>query len=593
MTKERKDGLPLEELIIETETVGENPSEIEGFHQRSLNAIDKKALILSKLFKKELPSVEDIEKRYPPRKLPEGAMVTRIAPSPTGFMHIGGIYTAMISEKLARQSDGVFYLRIEDTDQKREVEGASSLITSSLTDYGIKIDEGQVDGNSERGDYAPYKQSEREDLYQAYIRSLVEKGLAYPCFCTQEEIEEIRKDQEGKGQRPGYYGKAALWRDKSEDEVLDALEAGKTFVIRFKSPGSFENRIEVRDILKGRRELPENDHDIVIMKSDGLPTYHFAHVVDDHLMHTTHVVRGDEWFASLPIHIQLFEGMNWKAPEYGHLMPVQKMDGDSKRKLSKRKDPEASVSYYSEQGYPVEAVMEYLMNLANSNFEDWRKANPKANYKEFKFSLDKLAKSGGALFDFKKLDDISRDVISRYSASEVYEKALAWAKRYNTKLAKLIETDLEYSKKIFAIDREGTSKVRKDISKWSDVEKEISFYFDETFEADTSKIAEALGSLSKEDARVFVEEVSSKFDGIFGDEKWFNSVKKIAEDMGFASNTKDLRDFPGKFKGSAGDLVRVLRVLLTGKTQTPDIYSIIKVLGKEKVLQRLSTINKL
>lgn len=592
MSPEKKD------ILLSPESRQQEPkfahsADIDGFHGRALDALDKKQLILKKLFPEALPNVEDIEAKYPPRDLPKEALVTRIAPSPTGFMHIGGIYTAMISEKLAQQSGGVFYLRIEDTDQKREVDGASALITSSLLSYGLQVDEGQTIVGQEAGSYGPYKQSERGLLYKSYVRELVEKGLAYPCFCTSEELDEMRRKQEVAEERPGYYGENAVWRNRSDDEVLDALDRGLPYVIRFKSPGNFDNRIVVNDLLKGRRELPENDHDLVVMKSDGLPTYHFAHVVDDHLMHTTHVVRGDEWFPSLPIHLQLFERMGWSPPAYGHLMPVQKMDGDSKRKLSKRKDPEANVRYYSEQGYPVEAVMEYLMNLANSNFEEWRKASPKADNRSFPFSLEKLAKSGGALFDFKKLDDISREVISRYSASEIYEKVLMWAKDYRPALAGLLERDPTYAKAVFNIDREGVSKVRKDIAKWSDVEGETSFYFDETFSLDGDHIVDMIQPLPMETAREFIRRVVLHFDSIFTNEKWFDSIKPIAEEMGFAGNAKALREAPERFKGSAGDLVKVLRIFLTGRTQTPDLFSIIKVLGKERTLQRFEAVGLL
>ncbi|MDD3032364.1 MAG: glutamate--tRNA ligase, partial [Candidatus Pacebacteria bacterium] len=523
--------------------------------------------------------------KYPQRKLKEGAMVTRIAPSPTGFMHIGSLYTALISERLAHQTDGIFFLRIEDTDKKREVEGASKLITKSLDYYNIKTDEGENASGEEVGKYGPYKQSERANIYKAYIKHLLEKGLAYPCFSTSEELEEMHKKQEEEGIRPGYYSKWAIWRNKSEEEVLEALEQKKPFVIRFKSNGNFENKILIEDVLLGKKELSENDQDIVIMKSDGLPTYHMAHIVDDHLMRTTHVVRGNEWLSSLPLHLQLFRAMEWKAPKYGHIFPIQKMEGSSKRKLSKRKDPEANVDFFKEQGYPKNAIIEYLLNLANSNFEDWRKQNPDKDNKEFVLTLKKLASSNGPLFDFVKLDNISKEIISKYTAEEVYNETLNWAKKYDLPFAEKIEKHSDYVKKILGIERGNNTKARKDISKWSNVKAEIEYFFDEDFSINKEEIKELLWGIDNIDP--IIKSFLNSYNEKDNREEWFEKIKEIGKENGFAEDMKKYKESPENYKGNVADVAKIFRVLLTGKTQTPDLYSIIQVMGKERVFNRL------
>lgn len=545
--------------------------------------MENKEKIIEKLFPELLPTIEEIEKKYPERNLKEGAMVTRIAPSPTGFMHIGSLYTALISERLAHQTEGVFYLRIEDTDKKREVEGASKLITKSLNYYDIKTNEGENVLGEEIGQYGPYKQSERANIYKAYIKHLVGKGLAYPCFSTSEELEEIHKKQEEEGIRPGYYNNWAIWRNKSEKEILEALEQKKPFVIRFKSNGNFENKILIEDVLLGKKELSENDQDIVIMKSDGLPTYHMAHVIDDHLMQTTHVIRGNEWLPSLTLHLQLFRAMEWKAPKYGHIFPIQKMEGSSKRKLSKRKDPEANVDFFEEQGYPKDAIIEYLLNLANSNFEDWRKQNPDKDNKEFVLTFKKLASSNGPLFDFVKLDNISKEIISKYTAEEVYNKTLAWAKKYDLPFAEKIEKHSDYVKKIFNIER-GT-KARKDIGKWSDAKNEINYFFDEDFSITEKEIKELL--LGIDDIQPIINSFINSYDEKDNREEWFEKIKEIGKENGFAEDMKKYKENPENYKGNVADVAKIFRVLLTGKTQTPDLYSIIQVMGKERVFNRL------
>lgn len=556
---------------------------------------EKKEKISDILINEHLPSIESLEKKYPRRELKERAMVTRIAPSPTGFMHIGGLYTALISERLAHQSGGVFYLRIEDTDQKREIKGAADLVVQSLDHFNIKTDEGQTLNGNEIGDYAPYKQSERSSIYKTYIKSLLEKGLAYPCFCSLEETEEIRKEQESKKLRPGYYGDWARWRNKSEEEILRAIKDGKKFVIRFKSNGNIDNQIEFEDVIKGKKEIPENDHDIVIMKSDGLPTYHMAHVIDDHLMGTTHVIRGDEWFISTPLHLQLFEAMGWKPPQYGHLAPIQKIEGSSKRKLSKRKDPEASVTYYEEQGYPENAVIEYLLNLANSNFEDWRKANPLKNNHEFGLTLEKLAGSAGALFDFNKLNDISKEIISKLSGDEVYRSTLEWSRKNDNEFAELLTKHPEYTKKILCIERDSTDEKRrrKDITKWSDVKSCANYFFDENFDLNNGEIITLLSGFDLTDAKSIVASFINQYEQSNSKDKWLEIMRDISIKHGYAESNKLFKADPTKYKGHLADVVKVFRVLLTGKIQTPDLYSIMQVMEIDRVVKRLTIVNSL
>ena len=387
------------------------------------------------------PNAKDIkyyEEKYPERNLPEGAIVTRFAPSPTGYVHIGGLYQSQIAWKMAEQTKGVVFLRIEDTDQKREVQDATIGIVNSLKDFRIDFDEGMLNEQEEKGAYGPYKQSLRKEIYQAYAKYFIENNLAYPCFATEKELEEMREKQEAAKIRPGYYGVWAKYRNLPIEEAAQKIKAGEPYIIRFKSRGNEEKKIRHQDLIKGKVDFPENDQDIVIIKADGLPTYHFAHLVDDHLMRTTVVIRGDEWLSSVPLHLQLFQAAGFKAPRYAHIAPLMKMDEGGKRKISKRKDPEAAVSYYHEQGIPPEAVCEYLLNIANSNFESWRKANPLADLKEFELQFNKMGVSG-ALFDMVKLLDISKTIISRFDAEKVYNETLSWAPKYDSELLKLLE----------------------------------------------------------------------------------------------------------------------------------------------------------
>ena len=415
------------------------------------------------------PEAKDIsyyEEKYPERNLKEGAIVTRIAPSPTGFVHIGGLYQGLIAKKLAKQTEGVFFIRIEDTDQKRLIENGITEIIESMDNFGMNPDEGMINETESKGAYGPYRQSLRKEIYQAYAKYLIEQGKAYPCFCSPEELDSIRQKQEQAKIRPGYYGVWAKCRNLTVEEMIEKIKAGEEYIIRFKSPGREDKKIKHHDLIKGNVDFPENDQDIVIIKGDGLPTYHFAHVVDDHLMRTTHVIRGDEWLSSVPLHLQLFHEMGFKPPKYAHIAPIMKNDNGNKRKLSKRKDPEAAVSYYVEMGIPKEAVTEYLLNIANSNFENWRRANKDASIDDFKLEISKMSVSG-ALFDMVKLLDVGKTVISKFTAEEVYERALEWAKEYDKDLAKILEKDKEYAIKVFGIER-GNKKPRKDIAKWSD-----------------------------------------------------------------------------------------------------------------------------
>jgi len=424
--------------------------------------------------------------KYPKRNLKEGAKVTRYAPSPTGFQHIGGVFSALIDERIATQSEGVFYLRIEDTDQKREVAGAIEDTINTMHKFGLDFTEGMTGDNTSKGEYGPYRQSEREEIYKTFARDLIKKGLAYPCFCTSEDLEQLREKQISEKLTPGYYGEYAICRNLSPEEALKRIGEGEKYIIRLKSPGNPENRVEFHDLVKGDISFPESNQDIVIIKSDGLPTYHFAHAIDDALMGTTTVIRGEEWLSSLPIHIQLFDILGFDRPEYAHTPTIMKLDGDSKRKLSKRKDPESAVSYYDEEGYPMISVIEYLLNIINSTFEQWREENPSSDYHEFRVYLDKMSKSG-ALFDIVKLSDVSKNVICKLKADVVYDYYINWAKNYDKEMYDIVTNNELMCKEIFNIDKEGP-KPRKDFAKWNDVKEKIFFFFDVLFKSTVEEI---------------------------------------------------------------------------------------------------------
>ena len=519
------------------------------------------------------------EEKYPVRDLPEGAIVSRFAPSPTGFVHIGGLYQALCARMAAHQSGGVFFLRIEDTDQKREVENGIEGIIDSLKDFDMSPDEGMISQTEEVGNYGPYKQSDRKDIYQSFAKYMIERECAYPCFCSAEDLDEMRKKQEAAGVRPGYHGVWAKCRSLSLEEMAEKIKAGVPYVVRFKSPGREDRKIECHDVIKGKVIFPENDVDIPIIKSDGLPTYHFAHLVDDHLMHTTHVVRSDEWLSSLPLHLQLFQSAGFKAPKYCHIAPIQKMDDGNKRKLSKRKDPEAAVSYYEEIGVPPDAVKEYLINIANSTFENWRRQNKDAAITDFKFELNKMSVSG-ALFDMVKLFDVSKNVISRYDAQTVYDHGYEWASKHDEELKKLLDQK-EYALKVIGIER-GNAKPRRDLAKWSDLKDNIIYMFEDPTEYDYDKI-------TGEDAKQVIEEYMKVYDLNDDKQTWFDKMKDVAEKCGCAREVKDYKANPDNYKGHVGDVSTVIRVALTGRRNTPDLYEIMEVLGNEKVQARLES----
>ena len=544
--------------------------------------------IINRLMGDGVPSVEEIEKKYPPRVLSDGQCVTRIAPSPTGFMHLGSVYAALISERVAHQSGGVFMLRIEDTDTKREVEGAADFIIKALGDFDLKFDEGPLKDNQEVGAYGPYVQSQRKEIYQAYIKEWLKKGLAYPCFCSENEIEAMRERQSKTGGRPGYYGMWAKCRNLNEEQIKANLDAGKPFVIRFRSPGKYMNKIAIEDVCRGKRFFPENDLDIVIMKSDKLPTYHFAHLVDDHLMGTTHVLRGDEWLSSLPLHIQLFQVMGWNPPKYGHIAPIQKLEDEARRKLSKRKDPEANIAFYGEKGYPKEVVINYLMNLANSDFEDFIRANPDKNYRDFEFKIERLNNSG-PLLDFVKLENISKEFIATLSADELYIRLYEWASKYDEKLRKLMDEKSDYFKQILNIERGNCDRVRKDYYMMSAIYPEIKYFFDDEFMLKADEVFELLANLSQDDIKFVASEYIKLYNHNDTKEEWFAKVKEFALANGYAKNAKEITKNPDVvYKGTVSDVATILRVLITGRKESPDLYSIMQVLGEQRVVERLN-----
>ncbi len=534
------------------------------------------------------PDAKDIsyyEEKYPRRNLPEGAMVVRVAPSPTGNVHIGTIDQAMLNKKLAKQTGGIFYVRIEDTDQKREVKDGITQIIESLKKFDLEPDEGMINEQESKGEYGPYRQSLRKDIYEAYAKYMLEQGKAYPSFETQEQLNEMREKQEAAKVRTGYYGVWATSRNYTVEEATEKIKAGVPYIIRFRSPGREDRKIKHKDVIKGNVEFPENDQDIVIIKADGLPTYHFAHAVDDHLMGTTHVLRGDEWLSSVPLHLQLFHELGFKPPKYAHTPTLLKNDNGGKRKISKRKDPEAAASYYEQAGIPSSAVKEYLLNIANSTFENWRKANPDKSIDEFDFQLNKMSVSG-ALFDMVKLLDVSKNVISKYSAQRVYDETITWAKNFDTELAEMLSKDTEYSLKVLGIER-GNTKPRKDIAKWSDVKENISYMFNEKFDKNADfeygKISDK--SEIEKITKLYIEKY---FDINDDKQTWFNKMKDLAEEVGYAREVKMFKTEPEKWPGHVGDISTVIRVSLTGRQNTPDLYEIMQVLGKETIIDRLS-----
>ena len=531
------------------------------------------------LFPNVTETPEEVEARFPKRQVPEGAVITRMAPSPTGFVHLGNLVQGMISERMAHQSGGVLFLRVEDTDAKREVPGAVEVLIGSLKHYHINFDEGAtIDGDS--GDYGPYRQRQRAAIYHVFAKKLVSEGKAYPCFCTEEELSALREQQEANKETTGYYGKYAIWRDRSLEEIKQQLDAENPWVLRFKSMGSIENQFKFDDLVKGKLTVTENNVDHVLLKSDGIPTYHFAHAVDDHLMQTTHVVRGDEWLPSLPFHIQLFQALGFKLPKYVHIGPLMKMDGTSKRKLSKRKDPELALTYYKAEGFPVQAMREYLMTVLNSNFEDWRRANPDADIETFKFSPKKL-NPAGSLFDYAKLVDVSKNVISRMSAEEVYGLLTAWAEEFDSDFAQKLKADPDFATRILTIGR-GGKKPRKDMATWQEAKPYMGFFYDEYLEAPCfdEKFDKAVirSALTK-----FLERFNFQDDA----NTWFDKVKEITTELGFTTDMKAYKADPSAYPGTVADISTFLRLAVTGKTNSPDLYTVMQILGYDATVSRI------
>ena len=535
------------------------------------------------LFPEVTDTPQALEERYPKRELPEGAIVSRFAPSPTGFLHIGGLFAAFIAERSAHSTGGAFYLRIEDTDKKREVENGISGIVKGIKDFGLKIDEGMMSEDESLGEYGPYIQSKRKDIYHVFCKKLVEEGLAYPCFCSAEKISEIRTMQEQEKLLPGYYGKFAACRELSYEEIEEKIKAGESYVIRLKSPGKEDKKINFEDQIKGKIEMPENILDIVLLKTDGIPTYHFAHAVDDHLMRTTHVIRGDEWLSSAPIHVQLFDVLGFLAPKYAHISPIMKEDEETggKRKLSKRKDPEAAVEYYHEEGYPYGAVLEYLYTIANSNYEQWRMENPDSDMNEFKFSFKNMSRTG-ALFDLAKLTDISKTYISKLTKEDVYENALGWAKEYNAEFYEKLINNEEYAKAIFGIER-GNEKPRKDIAKWADTVDYTAYFYEKPENLEYSE------NQQKEDIKEILLKYKTVYNKDDNQEEWFGRIREMSEELGYAKAPKIYKKDPESYKGHVGDVSTIIRVAITGRKNTPDLHQILNVLGEDEVINRLDS----
>lgn len=528
---------------------------------------------------------DDFEEKYPPRQLKEGAKVTRFAPSPTGYLHIGGLFGALTDVMTARATGGVSYLRIEDTDKKREIDDGVSAIINGFDAFGVGFDEGVTGFGTEEGNYGPYTQSQRVEIYQTVAKDLVRKGLAYPCFCSAEELSAMREQQEKEGTAIwGYFGKWAKCRDLTFDEIKERIDAGQPYVLRFRADGDENKKIIFEDVIRGKIEMPENIIDEVLLKSDGIPTYHFAHVCDDHFMRTTHVIRGEEWISSVPKHIALFKACGYKVPKYAHTPQVMKIDEEdgTKRKLSKRKDPEAAVSYFVEQGFPKESVLEYLVTLLNSNFEDWRRANPKADIFEFPFNLKKMSASG-CLFDLVKLTDVSKNVISVMTAQQVYDNVEKWAKTYDEQLYSLFTANPDYAKNILNIDRENP-KPRKDIAEWSQVRDYVAYFYDELYKPDYTMP----DHITAEDAKAILQTYTEVYDENDDKDAWFAKIKEMCEPLGFTPNVKEYKKNPDAWKGHVGDVSTVLRIAVTSRTNTPDLYMILKLLGKEKVMERLN-----
>ncbi len=528
----------------------------------------------------DLLPVEEYEKIYPERERAPKAEVTRLAPSPTGFIHLGNLYSALADERSAHTTDGVFYLRIEDTDEKRKVEGAVESVIRSLNYFGLCFDEG-AEIDSPLNKYGPYYQRRRAKIYRAFVKNLIEKGLAYPCFCTESELDSVRDEQTSQKKTTGYYGEYAKCRNLSEEKIYENLNAGKKFVIRLKSHGSIENKIAFRDAIKGEVTVTENDQDVVILKSDGIPTYHFAHAIDDHFMRTTLVIRGEEWLSSLPVHLELHKVLGFKPPRYAHTSSLMKMDGGTKRKLSKRKDPELSLDYYRKAGYFPTAVVKYLMTLLNSDFEEWSLKNPDKDYREFKFRIEKMSRSG-ALFDLDKLNDVSKTEISKLSAEECFDFLDNWVKEFGSEADKAHFKDKEYIIKVLELIMGiGGKKRRKDIERGEQGVRLIDYFFEDSFAPEYSYRYDA------ETVNTVLGEFIKTYDPADDNSAWFAKVKAIAPKVGFASETSEYKANPDAFKGNVSDVAEILRIAVAGTPNSPDLCTIMRILGKERSVSRL------
>ena len=525
-------------------------------------------------------SREDYEALYPPRGLPADAKVTRLGPSPTGFIHLGNLYVAFVNERLAHQSGGLFFLRIEDTDEKREVEGAVSAVISSLDYFGVRFDEG-AGVDCETGDYGPYFQSNRAAIYQCFVKDLIRRGLAYPCFCSEDDIQAIRDQQEASKQNPGYYGSFAKCRNLGMEEIRARLANGDPYVIRFRAPGDPNRNFEIIDGIRGPLSMPENEQDVVILKQSGIPTYHFAHVVDDHLMRTTHVVRGEEWLSSLPIHVALFSAMDWPLPVYCHTTVLMKMEGETKRKLSKRKDPELSLNYYRSEGYHPQAVREYLMTILNSNYEEWRAENKDTPIEDFPFTVEKMSNSG-TLFDLDKLNDISKEILVRMTDEDVYDFLLAWAREYRPELALLFTESKAMLLRILAMDRHG-DKPRKDLIFCPQIFAYISYFFDEYYKAQDSFPE----NVDPADIVPILSGYLETYDHSDDAAAWFDKIRALSEKLGYAAKPKDYKKNPELFKGHVGDVSTVIRIALMGRASSPDLWEIQQIMGEEMLRRRI------
>ncbi|MDE7385083.1 MAG: glutamate--tRNA ligase, partial [Anaeroplasmataceae bacterium] len=530
-------------------------------------------------------TIEDLEKKFPKRNLKEGAMVIRFAPSPTGFLHTGSLFVSFLDCYYAHQSGGVFYIRLEDTDTKREIAGSGESLIEQLKAFDVIPDEGYISDGKEIGAYGPYKQSNRSEIYNTCIKHLIEMGRAYPCFCSAEELQALRQEQEARKEIPGYYGKYAKYRDFPVDEAIAKIKAGDPYIIRFKSMGDHNNKISFHDEIKGDLELTENDQDIVICKSDGLPTYHFAHLVDDHFMRTTHITRGEEWLPSLPIHLELFDTIGFERPKYAHFPVIMKVDENgSRRKLSKRKDAEAAVSYFLEQGYPKYGFLEYLLTIANSNYEAWRDENLDKDFYEFKLAFNKMALDG-ALFDIAKVANISKERMAYRKAKDLAEEVKTWSKEYQPEFYQKILSNEDFFISILNIERE-KEKPRKDYAKYSDIYPIISFFYDDVYESIDKNNLEWNPNIDKADIKAVLQDYSDTINMNLDEENWFNSIKELAVRHGFADNIKVWKKGKESYKGHVGDVSEFLRIALSGRRNSPNLYYVIQILGKEKVQQR-------